>query len=104
MALSASVGGGFGGATFTVTDCDPEPPAPVQVSTKVVVDISPARASEPLSAFVPLQPPDAVQAVALDADQPRVVLPPFAMLLGAAVRLTEGGGGVTGGETETVTD
>lgn len=104
VALSARVGGGFGGATFTVTDCDPDPPAPVQVSTNVVVEVRPDRASEPLSALVPLQPPDAVQAVAFDADQASVVLPPFATLLGAAVRLTEGGGGDTGGETETVTD
>lgn len=32
LALIASVGGGTTGVTFTVTDCDLEPPAPVQVS------------------------------------------------------------------------
>jgi hypothetical protein len=31
LALTASVGGGTTGVTFTVTDCDREPPAPVQV-------------------------------------------------------------------------
>jgi hypothetical protein len=33
LALSAKVGGGLGGVTFTVTDCEPEPPAPLHVST-----------------------------------------------------------------------
>jgi hypothetical protein len=32
LALIASVGGGTTGVTFTVTDCEREPPAPVQVS------------------------------------------------------------------------
>ncbi len=31
LALIASVGGGTTGVTFTVTDCDLEPPAPVHV-------------------------------------------------------------------------
>jgi hypothetical protein len=32
LAEIASVGGGVAGATFTVTDCDAEPPLPEQVS------------------------------------------------------------------------
>lgn len=90
--------------TLTVTDCEPVPPAPVHVSTYVVVEVSPDLASEPLRGRVPLQPPVAVQAVALLTDQESVVLPPLTTLLGVAVRATAGGGGATGGDTETVTD
>jgi hypothetical protein len=47
---------------------------------------------EPLSACVPLQPPDAVQAVALLVDQLRVALAPFATVLGEALKEMVGGG------------
>ena len=50
---------------------------------------------EPLTAFVPDQAPEAVQAVALLADQVKVALPPLAMVLGLADRATVGAGGVT---------
>jgi hypothetical protein len=47
---------------------------------------------EPLSASAPLQPPEAVQAVALVVDQLRVALAPFVTVLGEALREMVGGG------------
>jgi hypothetical protein len=47
---------------------------------------------EPCTAFVPDQAPDAVQAVALVADQFKVALLPVAMALGPTLRLTVGVG------------
>jgi hypothetical protein len=55
---------------------------------------------EPLVALVPDQAPEAVQEVALVADQVRVELAPLATVLGAALKLTVGAGAVT----ETVAD
>jgi hypothetical protein len=55
---------------------------------------------EPLTAFVPDQPPEAVQDVALRADQVKVEPLPLATVLGLAVKLTVG----AGAETATVTD
>ena len=53
---------------------------------------------------MPVQPPEAVHAVALDAVQLSVLLPPLATELGDAVKLTAGGDGGGAGETVTVTD
>jgi hypothetical protein len=55
---------------------------------------------EPLTALLPLQPPDAVQAVAFVADQVSVELVPLATELGAALIETVGAGELT----ETVAD
>jgi hypothetical protein len=55
---------------------------------------------EPLAALVPDQAPEALQEVALVADQVRVALLPLATVLGLAVKLTVGAGEVT----ETVAD
>jgi hypothetical protein len=55
---------------------------------------------EPASAWLPLQPPEAVQAVALVADQVRVELVPLVTELGAALITTVGAGALT----ETVAD
>jgi hypothetical protein len=55
---------------------------------------------EPLVALVPDQAPDAAQEVALMADQVRVALPPRAIVLGLADKLTVGAGALT----ETVAD
>jgi len=55
---------------------------------------------EPLSPLLPLQAPDAVQAVAFAAVQLSVELFPFATVLGAALRDTVGAGELT----ETVAD
>jgi hypothetical protein len=54
----------------------------------------------PVSALAPDQDPEAVQAVALVADQVSVELPPLATVLGLAARLMVG----TGCVTETVAD
>lgn len=55
---------------------------------------------EPLVPMDPDQPPEAVQEVALLADQVSVVLAPLATLLAAALRVTVG----AGVDTDTVTD
>jgi hypothetical protein len=55
---------------------------------------------EPLAALVPDQAPEAVQEVALLADQVRAELLPLTTLLGLAVKVTVGAGEVT----ETVVD
>ena len=51
--------------------------------------------SEPLSALLPLQAPDAVQAVAFAADQLSVELVPLATELGAALIETVGAAELT---------
>ena len=50
---------------------------------------------EPLEVLVPDQAPEAVQAVALLADQAKVELLPLAIVLGLADNATVGAGGVT---------
>jgi len=50
---------------------------------------------EPLVASLPLHPPEAVQDVALVDDQDSVELPPLAMVLGLALKLTVGAAEVT---------
>ena len=50
---------------------------------------------EPLEALVPDQAPEAVQAVALLADQVKAALLPLAIVLGLADNATVGAGGVT---------
>jgi hypothetical protein len=55
---------------------------------------------EPLTGLAPDQAPDAVQAVALVADQVRAALPPLATVLGLVARVMVG----TGCVTETVAD
>ena len=101
VALKVTVGTVGPDATVTVTDCAAVPPAPVQVSVYVVVAAIPVRASEPLRALVPVQPPDAVQLAALVDDQFRVVEPPLATVVGVAVSVTEGADGCV---TVTFTD
>jgi hypothetical protein len=50
---------------------------------------------DPLTALLPLQPPDAVQEVAWVADQFKVELPPLAIVLGLAMKVIVGAGVVT---------
>jgi hypothetical protein len=50
---------------------------------------------EPLAALLPDQAPEAVQEVALVADQVNVDLPPLATVLGLAAKVTVGAGEVT---------
>jgi hypothetical protein len=107
VADSDTVGGGGGaaGATVTVTDCDADtPPAAEHVNVKVDVVVRPGRASLPLSAFVPLHAPDALQVTAFVEVQVSVVLPPLATVVGFALSVTAGDGGAAGGVTVTVTD
>jgi hypothetical protein len=60
-----------------------------------VVAVSAPLDCEPLIPFVPDQPPEAVQAVALVEDQLKVDALPLARVLGLAVKLTVGIGVVT---------
>jgi hypothetical protein len=88
------------GVTLTVVLCEAEPPAPVQAKVYLVAAASAAVLSEPLSASVPLHPPEAVHEVALLDDQLSVDPAPLVTVLGVALRVTDGAGVVT----ETVAD
>ena len=99
LALNDTVGAG-GAETVTVADCDAEPPVPVQVSVNFVVAVRAGVACEPAVASEPLQPPEAVQAVALVDDQVNDDVEPLWTVAGFAVRVTVGAGVVT----ETVAD
>jgi hypothetical protein len=77
-------------ATVTVALAGADvPSAPVQVSVKVVVFVR-ETLCVPLVAFVPVQPPLAVQEVALVLDQVRVELLPGSIVVGIAVSVTVG--------------
>jgi hypothetical protein len=73
LALNVTVGGPD--ATVTLADWVTEPPAPVQASVNVAFAVRLLLVSLPEVAFVPVQPPLAVQDVALVDDQLSVVLP-----------------------------
>jgi hypothetical protein len=98
LALKLTVGAR--GVTVTVADCSALPPAPVQVSLYVAFAVSAPVDCEPLVAWLPDQPPDAVQEVACVVDQLKVELSPLTIELGFAARLTVGAGVI--GVTETV--
>lgn len=100
LGLAAKVTVGAGEVTETVAACDALPPVPVQVRPKVELAVRAPVGCEPAAALVPAQAPEAVQEVALVADQVSVELPPLATVLGAALKLTVGAGAVT----ETVAD
>lgn len=93
-ALTDTVGAG-GAETVTVADWDAVPPAPVQVKVKFVVAVRAGVVCEPVVASAPLQPPEAVQAVALLDDQVNADVAPLFTVAGFAVRVTEGAGVVT---------
>jgi hypothetical protein len=80
--------------TVRLADALAEPPAPVQVSVKLVVpaDVIVPVAAVPLVALVPLQPPDALQDVALVEDQVRVADLPVVVEVGLTLNATVGGG------------
>jgi hypothetical protein len=94
LALNDTVGAG-GAETVTVADWDAEPPAPVQVRVNFVVAVSAGVVCEPAVASEPLQPPEAVQAVALVEDQVNAEVAPLLIVAGFAVRVTAGAGVVT---------
>jgi hypothetical protein len=89
LALNDTVGAG-GAETLTVVDCDAEPPAPVQARVNFVVAVRAAVVCEPAVASEPLQPPEAVQAVALVDDQVNDDVAPLFTVAGFAVRVTVG--------------
>jgi hypothetical protein len=60
-----------------------------------VVAVSAEVLCEPLVGSLPLQPPDALQAVALVDDQDNVDAAPLPTVLGVAVNVTAGAGVVT---------
>jgi hypothetical protein len=79
LAVKCTVGAGE--VTDTVVDCVALLPLPVQVSPKVVSLVSAPVVCEPLMALLPDQPPEAVQEVALLADQVSVDAPPDSSVL-----------------------
>jgi hypothetical protein len=93
-AVSVTVGADEA-ATETVTDWLPEPPGPAQVRVNVVVALSAPVDWLPLVARAPLQPPLAVQPVALVELQVSVADSPLAIEAGAALSVTAGTGDVT---------
>jgi hypothetical protein len=99
LALNDTVGAG-GAETVIVADCDAEPPLPVQVRINFVVAVSAGVVCEPMVAWEPLQPPEAVHAVALLDDQLNDEVAPLLTVLGVAVTVTVGVDAVT----ETVAD
>lgn len=80
--------------TLTVALACAEPFTPVQLNAYAVVLVGETVAL-PLTAFDPVQPPEAVQAVAFVEAQVRVKLPPELILAGLADRLAVGAGVVT---------
>jgi hypothetical protein len=68
------------------------PPGPLHRMPKVVLAVSAPVDCEPLVARTPVQPPEAMQAVALVELQVSVLLPLSATVSGLADRLTVGGG------------
>ena len=84
LAASARVGAGVD-PTLTVALWLAVPPAPVQVSVKLVVVATGSVVWLPVKALPPLQPPDAVQLVAFDAFQLRVAVWPLVTVAGDAV-------------------
>jgi len=94
LALNDTVGAA-GAEILTVADCDAEPPAPVQVRVNFVVAVRVGVACEPAVASEPLQPPEAVQAVALVDDHANADVAPLLTVAGVAVSVTAGAGAVT---------
>jgi hypothetical protein len=102
VGLAVRVTAGAFEATFTLAVRLALPPAPVQVSVKLVVAASAPVDWLPLVDFVPFQPPDAVQLEALLELQLSVAEAPLATVDGFADRVTDGGAGGTVTATETV--
>jgi hypothetical protein len=98
VALRVTVGAGE--LTVTVADCAAAPPEPVQLSVYVAFAVRAAVDCDPLTAMLPDQPPDAVQAVALVLAQVNVELWPLATVLGFALRVTVGAGATEVIDTE----
>ena len=80
-------------ATVTLTERAVVPPLPVQLRVNVVVLVNaPVDTALPLVALLPLQPPEAVQAVAFVVLQVNAEDAPLAILVGVAENVTPGAG------------
>jgi hypothetical protein len=95
--LGAGAGGGgvappAGGVTVTTLLAFVLPPVPLQFRLKVVVAVSTPVLVVPEIALLPIQPPVAVQVVALVEDQDNVDALPDAIVVGDALSATVGGG------------
>jgi hypothetical protein len=92
LALNDTVGWGVAGAlTVTTAEALAGPPAPMQVSVKVLLAaVNAPVLAEPVVARPPDHAPLAVHEVAFVADQVRVDAAPFAMALGLALSVTVG--------------
>jgi hypothetical protein len=88
---------GRGELTDTMADCVAFPPGPVHVNEYVESAATAPVDCEPLSPLEPLQPPDALQEVALLLDQVSEEGAPESTVLGVAASVT------TGAKLETVT-
>ncbi len=93
--LPALAVGGLLATTLTLVEVDDDPPAPVHAKLKVVVALTGPVDAEPLGPRGPLQPPLAVQLVALEVVQVSVELPPAGTVGGNALNVIWGKGGVT---------
>ncbi len=87
VGLAVNVTVGAGAFKVTVVDAFPVAPFPLQVNVYVVVAAG-VTVTDPLVASEPLQPPDAVQAVAFVLDHVNVEPAPAATLVGFAVNVT----------------
>jgi hypothetical protein len=97
VAVNVTVGN-TGAVTVTDALADPEPPVPEHVRVKLALAVSAAEFSLPLVAFAPVQPPEAVQDVALVLDQVSVDVFPDTTLTGLADSVTVGAGTGAGAE------
>ena len=76
--------------TLTVARATAPPPGPLQFSVNVVFAVT-ALLSLPVTARVPVQPPDAVHVSALVACQVSTVVPPELTVVGEAAKVIVGG-------------
>jgi hypothetical protein len=91
-----------GAAIVTVVDCWALPPGPMQFRVYVVSAERTPVLCVPLTASVPDQPPEAVQAVAPVEVQVSTVLPPLGTMLGSALMVMVGAVDPAGGAALTV--
>ena len=83
--------GAVTGETNTFTDCMVDPPAPEHVSANAELAVSAPVEADPDVVLLPVQLPDAVQAVALVDVQVSVDESPDATVVGTAVIVSVGG-------------
>ena len=88
LGLAVKLTVGAAAVTETVADCVALPPAPVQVSTNVLLAVSAPLDCDPLIDLLPDHPPEAVQDVALVDDHVSFDAAPLATVLGLALMLT----------------